>query len=249
MPHITLSIVAASLLVLSSGVAARRQAPDAPPPPPPQPPQMQIRMMEASPALKALDADHDGVISAAELDNAPAALLTLDKNGDGKLTRDEVAGVMPARGRGRSEGGRGGEPPQIPAPGPTADELLAALLTYDKNKDGKLHKAEVPERQVGIFARGDSNNDGVLDGAELRKVTADQAAAPVAPARGRGGRGGFGPFDPVAAALDKDGNAEISAEEIAGASGALKALDKNGDGRLTEDEVAPMPNQGRGGRA
>jgi Ca2+-binding EF-hand superfamily protein len=217
-----------------------------------QPPQSaeapaRISVMEASPVLKAIDADHDHIISAAELANAPAALLTLDKNGDGKLTRDEAGISMAAfRGRGGERGGeRAGEPPQTPAPGPTADELLSMLMTLDKNHDGKLEKSEVPERQAGLFERGDTNHDGVLDEAELRKLTADQAAAPVAPSRGGGrGRGGFPPFDP-AAVLDKDGNGEISADEIAGAAAALKALDKNGDGQITEDELRPS-GEGRG---
>jgi Ca2+-binding EF-hand superfamily protein len=204
-----------------------------------------VSLMEASPVLKAIDADHDHIITAAELAKAPAALLTLDKNGDGKLTRDEAGISMAAfRGRGR-EGERAGEPPQTPAPGPTADELLALLMTFDKNHDGKLQRSEIPERQAGLFERGDTNHDGVLDEAELRKLTADQAAAPVAPPRGGGrGRMGFPPFDP-AAALDKDGNGEISADEIAGAAAALKALDKNGDGQITEDELRPS-GEGRG---
>jgi hypothetical protein len=37
----------------------------------------------------ALDANNDGNIDAAEIANAPAALLKLDKNGDGKLSPDE----------------------------------------------------------------------------------------------------------------------------------------------------------------
>src|SRR5690242_9687457 len=37
------------------------------------------------PIIAALDANHDGVIDEAEIANAPAALRTLDKNGDGKL--------------------------------------------------------------------------------------------------------------------------------------------------------------------
>ena len=44
----------------------------------------------------ALDANHDGVIDANEIANAPAALKTLDKNGDGKLTPDEFMGRVPA---------------------------------------------------------------------------------------------------------------------------------------------------------
>lgn len=43
----------------------------------------------ALPVVTALDVDNDGVIEAPEMDNAPKALRTLDKNGDGQLTKDE----------------------------------------------------------------------------------------------------------------------------------------------------------------
>jgi len=41
-------------------------------------------------AFQALDADKDGVISAAALTNAATSLKSLDRNGDGKLSRDEL---------------------------------------------------------------------------------------------------------------------------------------------------------------
>jgi EF hand len=47
-----------------------------------------------SPLMQALDANHDGVIDAEEISNAPAALKTLDKNGDGQLTPDELRPPM-----------------------------------------------------------------------------------------------------------------------------------------------------------
>ena len=139
--------------------ALQEQAPQPVPPP-------QVSLMEASPVLRAIDADHDHVITAAELDNRAGGAATLDKNGDGKLTRDEAGAPMPGRGGRGREGGvaKAASRRQIPAPGPTADELLSLLMTFDKNKDGKLQKSEVPERQAGIFERGDSNADGVLDG-------------------------------------------------------------------------------------
>src|SRR5436190_6009196 len=228
------------------------------------PPAQAVQYMRISPILNAIDVDHDGVIVAAELANAPGRLKSLDKNGDGKLTRDEFALTFGApRGRG-GEGGRGADAGggegersfEVPIPGPTAAELLAALLSYDKNKDGKLTKKEVPARQQGIFERGDTDKNGVLDAAELRKLTEDQAKAPVAPPVQRGGRGGpggpggpggFGGLDLASTALDTDHNGEISAEEIANAATSLKTLDKNNDGSITEDEVRPAaPGRGPG---
>jgi hypothetical protein len=58
-----------------------------------------------SPLMEALDANHDGVIDADEIANASAALKKLDKNGDGKLTPDEL---RPRRPQG---GGGMGRPP------------------------------------------------------------------------------------------------------------------------------------------
>jgi Ca2+-binding EF-hand superfamily protein len=259
-------VTSAAILALLSSAALYAQIPAAQVPATPMAPTPPF--MQASPLLNAIDVNHDGTIDATELAAAPARLKTLDKNGDGKLTRDE-AGLPPGFGRAGGPAGRGGRGPEgarggeggrageagagdrsfeVPIPGPTADELLAALLMWDKNKDGKLAKAEIPERQQGVLDRGDTDKNGVLDAAELKKLTADQAAAPVAPPAPRGpGRGGFGGQDLASVTLDADHNGEISAEEMANAATTLKALDKNNDGTITEDEVRPVPGGGRGG--
>ena len=75
--------------------------------------------------IRALDANHDGIIDSNEIANASAALKTLDKNGDGQLTRDEFMGPRPQRPQG--DGGPGPGPgdanaqdangPQGPPPG------------------------------------------------------------------------------------------------------------------------------------
>src|SRR5262245_20368412 len=47
--------------------------------------------------VAALDANHDGVIDAAEIANASQALKSLDKNGDGSLSREELRRPRPTR--------------------------------------------------------------------------------------------------------------------------------------------------------
>src|SRR5438045_7004619 len=54
-----------------------------------------------SPEFLALDADHDGIVSAAEIANAPAAPKALSRNGDRKVTEAEVRPKLGRRvGRG-----------------------------------------------------------------------------------------------------------------------------------------------------
>ncbi len=63
------------------------------------------------------------------------------------------------------------------------------------------------------------------------------------------GFGGFGgpPRSPIMAALDRDEDGELSADEIARAGASLKALDRDGDGKLTGDEIRPPRPGGPGG--
>ena len=108
------------------------------------------------PLMAILDADHDGELSATEIENAAAALKKLDKNEDGKLTRDEL---RPPRGRG-ARGDRAGRG------GPAGADIVERIMSRDENGDGKVSKDEMPERMQRILERADSNNDGAIDQAE-----------------------------------------------------------------------------------
>jgi Ca2+-binding EF-hand superfamily protein len=208
------------------------------------------------PGFQALDLNQDRAISAEEIAKAGDSLKKLDQNGDGKLSADEVRPHFEGRGEGRGRGGRGGDGPGE-ASGPSADDLVNTLMAFDKNGDKKLSKEEVPERMQGLFARADADHDGVLTADEIRK-SAQSTSAPAGGGEregrveGRGGRGGEPPnfmkIDPIFAAVDADGDGEISAAELANAPAALKKLDKNGDGQITPDEVPMMGGRGRGGR-
>ena len=66
--------------------------------------------------IAALDANKDGILDATEIDNATAALTTLDKNGDGSLSREELMGPRPEGRGGRGPGGPGGPGKRGPRP-------------------------------------------------------------------------------------------------------------------------------------
>jgi Ca2+-binding EF-hand superfamily protein len=202
----------------------------------------------AMPVQTALDANSDGVISTDEMAQASAALRKLDKNGDGKLTEDEV---RPNFDRERREGSGNN----------SNEELINSLMAFDENKDSKLSKKEVPERMQGIFARADANHDDVLTREEL--TAAAQNTTNNAPANnersdhdeqgerreGRGGgRGDMMRFLPLLTALDANSDRVITDDEIKNAPAALKTLDKNSDGQLSEDELRPAFGPGGRGR-
>jgi Ca2+-binding EF-hand superfamily protein len=87
------------------------------------------------------DTDGDGKVSKEEFPGPERVFLRLDADGDGFITKDE-ADAMPGRGR---EGGRGG---------PT--RLLGQL---DADGDGKITQ----EEWSALFAKADTNGDGLLD--------------------------------------------------------------------------------------
>jgi Ca2+-binding EF-hand superfamily protein len=131
-----------------------------------QPPRMRPPM-RPSPIVEALDTDHDGIISAAEIAAAPDSLKKLDKNGDGQLTPDEYHGAPPPDGPQRrpkpvngnqkvAAGGQNqneGDRPKPPLP-----PIVAAL---DTDKDGTISASEIAAAATSLL-KLDKNGDGQL---------------------------------------------------------------------------------------
>jgi len=131
-----------------------------------------------SPLLIALDANTNGVLEASEIANASIALKALDKNGDGKLTAVEVmpqfrGGVHQVR-QGLAPAGKHPVPPVIAAIDTNGDGELdtdeiagasAALLKLDANRDGQLTPDELrPQRPDGAGSPGEGPGPGGLGG-------------------------------------------------------------------------------------
>src|SRR5262245_40774854 len=50
------------------------------------------------------------------------------------------------------------------------DDVVARLMAFDKNKDGKITRDELPERMQFLIELGDTNKDGALDVDEIKKL-------------------------------------------------------------------------------
>ena len=143
------------------------------------------RRGQSSPLMRIFDTDGDGVISAAEINNATAVLKKLDKDGNGSLSAEEVRpqggrgqrGGQGQRGQGGRQRQRGQGGGQIPAGqeavpqsrrgGAGGDAQFASqLLELDMNGDGSLVRAELPEHMRVAFDIADVDGNGSVNAAE-----------------------------------------------------------------------------------
>lgn len=169
--------------------------------------------------MQAIDTDHDGKFSVAEIAAASAGLIDLDTDHDGKLTSLEYL------------------PSQSDPAANKPEETVQRLMSLDKNGDGTLTKDEVPDRLQGLFTRTDTNHDGKLTPDEIRASASTQAGP-----HGRPQQSGEATrMDPVLNAIDTNHDGIISKDEIAAAPTPLKSLDKDGDGQLSAAELRPRP--------
>ena len=223
-------VLAAMFAVAAAGVVAvQEQEPDSRA-------QDDERALRRLPAFGALDTDDDGEISAVEIDAAAESLATLDEDGDGQLSEDEL---RPRRGG--PIGGAARTPP----------EATAAFMRFDADEDGLLERSELTSQFLSLLTRADGDGDGAASEAEIlalltveaepppepepaesevREEAATEAAEPQERPR---------PHNPLMAALDPDGDGTVSAPELASAARSLRSLDTDGDGRLGMDEMRP----------
>lgn len=112
------------------------------------------------PLVRLLDANHDHVISADEIANAPQALLTLDQNKDGVIEGDELRPLPPPDCDGAPPDDQGPPPPEA-RDGRGPRRVPPILRALDLDQDGTLSAAEIANASAALL-KLDQNGDGQL---------------------------------------------------------------------------------------
>ena len=112
-----------------------------------------LEFFKRDPILATLDLNHDGELSASEIAAAAASLQLLDLDHDGTLTAREIAVHQM-----------------------TVEERVHHMLDeFDGDKDGRIARAEAPERMQAEFDKIDKDGDGYLSADELQHFFAAMA--------------------------------------------------------------------------
>ena len=182
---------------------------------------------------------------------------------DGELSSTPPMTDNGAKGKGGMQGGMGGF--QGGMGGKSRPQGMGGMggfnpMQFDRNKDGKLSKQELPQQMSRMFDRMDRNKDGFVTQDELRPQMGgggnpmgrpqaggiDPATGlPIGPGGNRPQSGGMGPGMgspggvPVRIAqYDSNKDGKLSKQEVPEQLGRIfDFIDRNKDGYVTQDEL------------
>ncbi|MHB0956736.1 MAG: EF-hand domain-containing protein [Pirellulaceae bacterium] len=216
------------------------------------------------PLMEALDADKDGKLSKEEIENAVTALKKIDQDEDGKLSAEEIGWPPAFPGRGGAggpgmgfggPGGFGGGPGGFG--GGPGGNVVQRIMSNDKDGDGKVAQAELPDAMQPMLQRADTNKDGAIDKSEAEAMAAAMGrragpgGGPGGFGGGPGGPGGFGGgrggnFVQRIMSNDKDGDGKVTLAELPEAmQRIMQRADTNEDGAIDKAEAEALANARR----
>ena len=111
-------------------------------------------------------------------------------------------------------------------------QMLERLIQADANGDGKIQKAEAPERMAGMFDRLDANSDGELDKEELEAIAQRM-------------RGGQRPPETPAEAASDETEPEEAAEKVAEVTTEEAATEEEADEAKPEAATEEAPDEAK----
>jgi Ca2+-binding EF-hand superfamily protein len=159
------------------------------------------------------DANGDGQLQLSELPpRAQKRFGEADTNGDGIITREELAAGVQAR-------------------------MAQRFAKGDQNGDGKLTQDEVGEQRWTRMRVADADGDGAVTQDELRQAHEQGKLGPRA-GKGTRGKGPKGDGGRMFERADANGDGKLEASEVpADIWSHLSVADADGDGAVTRDEV------------
>jgi Ca2+-binding EF-hand superfamily protein len=206
--------------------------------------------------VKEMDKNGDGKVSREEFTGAPERFDRADRNKDGFLDASDFEGAM-REGAGRMRERMRERRKQLDKDGDgrVSREEYSGELPFDqldKNQDGYLDDADMPKGPDGKDGRAPGRKEPKEPGA-MEPGTMEPGNGPGA-GKGRG-QGGRKPALSAEALRRFDSNADgkVTKDEFPGNEQRFAQLDKNGDGALTPDDLeqpgsGPRPGEGPGAK-
>ncbi len=188
-----------------------------------------------------LDRNRDGVIDFAEMRRARDGWVAqVDRDGDGRISRDEFLSAPPHGAGGRVS----------PLHRARRAKVFARI---DMNRDGSIDAAEREASLKRWFARRDLNNDGRLSYEELRAARKRWLAWRGTERGQHAGRQGAPQGDAGRqrgiARYDRNADGAVSFAELRAArADRMEAIDRNRDGRVSYDEFVNRSGDRGAGR-
>ena len=117
----------------------------------------------------------------------------------------------------------------------SVDAVLARMMTFDRDRDGKVATGELSERMHGLVARGDKSGDGALDESEVRMLATEHQFTARLPQGG-----GYGFADSVG--LSSRNHIENSIDDLRLAPGVRQEAKRIAIAFVDEFESAAVTN-------